>query len=376
MGEPSVALNVLYLVSTLADSGPVNVLWGIVRHLDRREFRPVIVTLSPEPESSSIHKFRNAGVEIHQLNISRTASLWKGKKLVRDAIASANADLIHCHGIRATLLAAGESSRHLLVATLHCDLEHYYQLTFGRYLGRIIAKLEYHALRKFRLVTAVGQSLSDVARGYRIQSSVIANGIDLDTFFPPRDESEKRRIREKIGWPTDSVVVLHTGMLNAGKRPVRVIEDFLAAYSPSNSVLMFAGDGPLRERCIQAANSSNRVIFLGWRTNVPDLLKAADILISNSESEGFPLALLEGCASGLLVLATDIPPHRAMQKMFPQQVMLFRDKPQYPLELALAQVAEKSYVHASPPEEALETISDRRMSQSYQLAYRGLVAER
>lgn len=370
----SMALVVTYLISTLADGGPVNVLWGIVRHLDQRNFRPVIVTLSPEPEKSSITRFRSAGIEVRQLQIPRIASLWAGKRIVRDTIADTNADLVHCHGFRATLLAAAGCSQRFLVATLHCDIEEDYRLTYGRIQGKLMASMEYYALRRFAFVAAVGQSIDNAARRCGIQSSVLTNGIDLDTYFPPRGQGEIRSIRARLGWSAGEVIILHTGVLSVRKRPIEVIEDFLAASSKSNAILVFAGDGPLRERCIQAARNSSRIFFLGRRADVPELLRAADILISNSESEGLPLALLEGCATGMRVLATDIQPHREIQKLFPQQVLLFRNRPQAMLRSTIKQMTDESYVRPTPPGESLENISDRRMSYSYQLAYRSLIA--
>jgi len=54
----------------------------------------------------------------------------------------------------------------------------------------------------------------------------------------------------------------------------------------------------------------DRVDFLGLREDMPELLSKAHIFISCSEAEGLPNVLLEAQASGLPVVASDIPPHR------------------------------------------------------------------
>jgi len=369
-----VALNVLYLISTLNSGGPVKVLWGIVRHLDRRKYRPVIVTLSPEPENSIMRTFQEAGVETHQLNMSRAASLFTGRKQIHEAISDTQADVVHCHGIRATLLAIG-SSRRPLTATLHCNLGDYYRLAYGRLPGAAMAWLEYRALRKFNLVAAVSDNVDKTARSHGILPLIIRNGVDLGTYFPPRNDAEMKFLREKLGWPAESVVVLHTGVLNAGKQPVEAIEGFLDARFSRKCILVFAGDGPLRDRCAQAARGSDRIVFLGWRTDVADLMRAADILISNSASEGTPLTMLEGCASGLTVVATDIPAHRSIQGMFPDQVVLSGDELRKSLEQTVARFTYGRWLRTTPPREALEAISDRTMSEAYQHVYSNLAAQ-
>ena len=52
------------------------------------------------------------------------------------------------------------------------------------------------------------------------------------------------------------------------------------------------------------------VDFLGLREDIPELMKKAEMFVSCSEVEGLPNVLLEAQASGLPVVASDIPPHR------------------------------------------------------------------
>jgi hypothetical protein len=135
-------------------------------------------------------------------------------------------------------------------------------------------------------------------------------------------------------------------------------------------MLIFAGDGPLRATCERAAGGASNIAFLGQRRDVPDLLRAADILISASGSEGLGTALLEGCASGIRVLATDIPPHRYIQKMFPDQVRIFGRGNSDGVQAALDDLRTVDARHSfQPSPSTLEMISTRRMSCLYQELY-------
>jgi glycosyltransferase involved in cell wall biosynthesis len=75
------------------------------------------------------------------------------------------------------------------------------------------------------------------------------------------------------------------------------------------SVLLIAGDGPLRTSLEQLATDlgiSDRIRFLGMRKDIPALMAAADAYVMSSAWEGFPMALLESSASALPIVATDV----------------------------------------------------------------------
>jgi glycosyltransferase involved in cell wall biosynthesis len=73
--------------------------------------------------------------------------------------------------------------------------------------------------------------------------------------------------------------------------------------------LLLVGDGPLRserEEQVENLNLKHRVIFLGNRFDVPDLLNVSDIVILSSRSEGFGLAIVEGMAAKKPVIASSV----------------------------------------------------------------------
>ena len=61
------------------------------------------------------------------------------------------------------------------------------------------------------------------------------------------------------------------------------------------------------ERVIDELDLRENVTFLGVREDVPELLGASDILVHSSKSEGFAMAVAEGMAAGLPIVAADIP---------------------------------------------------------------------
>ncbi len=358
---------VLTVVSTLARGGPINVLMGVIRHLDREGFRAVLSTLSPEHAESRIEEFRSLGVPIKQMGLSRAGSFLRGAEELRLLVSEVRPDLVHTHGFRADVLAAKAKLGCPIVSTLHCDLVEDYRFAFGRSLGALMASREYAALKRFDGVIAVSESVAEAASRYGIAARVVPNGVELGEYRPAQDSRKAQAIRTNLGWPSGTAVVLHTGSLTSRKNPVDVVTGFRASELSKRGMLVLAGDGPLRSECMRAAGGATNIVFLGERRDVPDLLKAADILISASSSEGLPMALLEGCASGIRVLATDIPPHRCILRIFPDQVRIFGSGDLDTVRAALDSIGNEH--RFLPSQSALETISNCRMSSQYQELY-------
>jgi len=372
---PDLPRHVLSIVSTLWRCGPTSVLEGIVRGYDPATYRATVATLSPNPGDSALDDFRSFGIQVEDMKLSRPASFLVGPRLLSDLIHALKIDLVHCHAFRATILFSRCRSSVASIATVHSDLLTDYQMLYGKTIGAWMARREYAALHKFDRVVAVSETAAEAARSRGLRCEVIPNGIDLNTYYPPAVPLEKVLLRQRLRLPLEGTVVLHSGSLSNRKRPVEVISGFLGSRLSENGVLLIAGEGPLRRRCEQAADGAKNIIFLGKRQDIPDLLRASDVLISNSLTEGLPMALLEGCACGTHVIASDIPPHRHIRDLFAQQVYIYSGHGPQAVAAALdANNTKEDATMLQPPPESLDAISASRMSREYQRLYDDLSA--
>ncbi len=368
---------VLSVVSTLGHCGPMKGKLNVIRRLDPLNYRSVIVTLSPEPADSLIQDFRSAGVLIVQMGLSRTESLFFGARKLRGLAAEIMPDIVHSHGLRADLLVANAELQCPIVSTVHSDLVEDYRFAYGRCVGALAAKMEYTALRRFDGVNAVSEPLREVLMRAGVAARAIPNGVEPSEFYPASNSSEVKALRASLGWPSDAVVILHTGVLRNLKNPIEVVTGFRASRLSHKALLVFAGDGLQWEACQRAAGDACNILFLGNRRDVSDLLRAADILISASRSEGFGTALLEGCACGVRVLATDIPPHRSIQKLFPDQMQIFEQGSSDCVRAALDGIpSECQRQKFQPSPSTVEMISTRRMANQYQDFYANILQSR
>lgn len=117
-----------------------------------------------------------------------------------------------------------------------------------------------------------------------------------------------QRIRKELGIPLNAKVVLSVGEVNKNKNHKVGIEA-LAKLKDKNTYYVICGRGPLMEAHKELAQSlgvSDRVILTGYRTDVADFYKMADVFLFPSFREGLPVAVMEAMASGLPVIATRI----------------------------------------------------------------------
>ncbi len=102
-------------------------------------------------------------------------------------------------------------------------------------------------------------------------------------------------------------IFLMIASFDPGKRHRDVLQA-ISMLRRQDFILAFAGIGPLQQRCIQLANSlgiEQKVRFLGFREDVPALLKMSLATVLPSEREGLPRSVMESLASGVPVIGTD-----------------------------------------------------------------------
>ena len=117
-----------------------------------------------------------------------------------------------------------------------------------------------------------------------------------------------QQIRKELGIPLDAKVVLSVGEVNKNKNHKVGIEA-LAKLNDPDVYYVICGRGPLMDAHKELAKElgvGDRVVLTGYRTDVADFYKMADVFLFPSFREGLPVAVMEAMASGLPVVATKI----------------------------------------------------------------------
>ena len=155
---------------------------------------------------------------------------------------------------------------------------------------------------------------------------VAVSDATLAEFGPSTDGQLRRRVhrgtdlaalrgagplnREALSTPDDARVLIYVGSLSFEKCPLRAVDVFsrLAADVP-NLYLWMLGDGPQEDECRQMAvgrGVAQRLRMTGTVQDVAPYLKAADLHLLTSDTEGLPGCLVESAALGLPCVAADV----------------------------------------------------------------------
>jgi len=150
---------------------------------------------------------------------------------------------------------------------------------------------------------------------------VLPNGIDV-LGFPKFTLEQIRSVRRELDIGHDEVVLINVGRLHIQKGQHVLLEALAHANFRERKVKLIiignlcAGDtGESRlyakrlQEIVRQKALEEKVIFAGWRNDVPLLLSASDIYVHSALWEGFPLAMVEGMAATLPIIGTDCSGH-------------------------------------------------------------------
>jgi len=237
---------------------------------------------------------------------------WKALRHLIRIIRAGNYDIVHTHTSKAGFLGRIAARYCKTPAVVHSPhgtvLEGYFSPVITKvyaYLERITAPL---AQCIICLTTREIDQYIHAKIGKREQYTVIYNGINMDTFSTMTQT--RQDVRNSLNLTSDSVVCITVGRLVPVKGQIDLINAFpkIVAQHP-NTHLLIVGEGELRDELVGQVNHLNlskSIHFVGWRSDIPNLLGASDIFVLPSLNEGLGLVLIEAMAQHLPTIATHV----------------------------------------------------------------------
>lgn len=297
------ARSIFFYTDSRELGGAENALLMLIESLDRERWRPTLV-LNDAPSADSLAAL-GADLGARVLRVPRLPlGLGGARGVPRLArlLRRESPDLFHAHlsaplaakwGLSAAVLARVPTVATVqLVPSFEPDRSARLQL-------RLLAA----GVDRYIAVSAdIARELSGRFRWPAGKIETIPNAVELERFQRPRSDA----LRAKLSGGRDLPIVLTCARLDDQKGHPTL---FRAAAELPEAIFALAGDGPLRgELEAEAAQLGveDRVVFLGRRADVPDLLAACDVFALPSLYEGTSLAVLEAMAAGRAVVSSAI----------------------------------------------------------------------
>lgn len=367
---------VVQVILNLGHGGMEAMAVSLAAGLDRERFRSVVIALDAGGEYEGV--LRDSGVDSHVLSGRRLWSPgfhWELAALLRRL----NADVVHTHHF-SPLLHSLPAMR-LAGVSRRIHTEHSYQYLEPRRDCRRVLRVIGAMTHAFVLVARSMQAFyRDHVRVGERRLRVIPNGVDTDLYKPSRQRVEERR--RELGVPPEGYLVGTAGRFFPEKDYGTLLRGFAAfAASHPGAHLVMIGDGPERRSLEALAGSCGddiaaRIHFLGWRTDLPEVLPLLDTFALSSRSEGLPLVALEALASGVPLVVTpvgDLP--EVIADGTAQAGRLFPIGDHAALARALAALADedaREVFAKAGRARVLQRYSQAAMIDSYTQAYEGL----
>ena len=260
-----------------------------------------------------IAKLKDQGIHLHNIAFAREPlnreNIDAYKKL-KAIIGREHFDLIHCHTpavAMLTRLAARRARRQGSVVMYTCHGFHFHNAS-PKKNWMIYYPVERFLSRFCDYIVTINKEDFNRAKTLHCKNVRYIPGVGVATNRIGKLVVDKAAKKESIGVPRDKLLILSAGELIERKNH-EVIIRALAKINDPNVYYAIAGKGPLREELAELAKElglSERVIFLGFRTDVFELYHAADISAFPSRIEGLGLAGVEAMAAGVPLVSSNV----------------------------------------------------------------------
>lgn len=312
-GQPIEPIRIALVITGLEVGGAEKCLTQLALHADRAQFALEVYSLQPRPsgdKASLVELLESAGVPIHFLNARSAWSALGVVSQLRRHFQRQRPDVVQAflyHANVAAILAARLAAIRWVFTGIRVADPNPYRRRIEQSLYGFAA-----------LNVCVSGSVAVAYQGSRFQTAddpllpenlwrrtlyVIPNAVDTAPYAnaAPADLG-------LCGFGPERRMLLYIGRLEKQKGLdwlIACLPDLLARLPDHELVL--AGDGPQRDALMRQAvqlDVADHVHFLGWRLDVPQLLRRADLLVLPSRYEGMPNVLLEALAAGVPAVAT------------------------------------------------------------------------
>lgn len=298
-------MNIVHLTASTFHGGPERQMLGLARGLGE-EARSIFLSF---PEGGRCRAFlaavRQHGFEGVPLT-KDTPHFRSSIKEIAEVLERVHADVLLCHGYKANLLGRAAARRCGIPAVAVAR-----GWTGESWRVRLYERIDRFHLRFMDHVVAVSQAQADKVRRAGVPPErirVICNAIDPDRFLDP-DPRYRAKLDRFFRQPPSRIIAT-AGRLS----PEKGFDVFISAAArlleaEQDVGFVIFGHGDLKPALLQQIamlGLSGHVVLAGFRNDLDRFIPQLDLFVLPSYTEGLPNVVLEACAAGVPVVATDV----------------------------------------------------------------------
>ena len=211
--------------------------------------------------------------------------------------------------------------------------------------------------------------------GFTEQNTTYVNN-SIDITETSKSQLSRSKAREVLGLPLDNFIIGSIGRIVPVKGYIYLLKAFEKIHlNCPNASLLIIGDGikkPQLDEYVISKNLSDRVFLVGWKEDAYKYVKAFDVFVMTSFSEGRPIALLEAMSGRIPIAGTDIPALKTILNQSGGRVFLPKDTN------ALSEIM-KEYIEMSPAkreqlgEQAYQFLLNQNSLEDFHRSYRRII---
>ena len=293
-------------ITELNIGGAEKAFTELALRLGRERFAPEIYVLWPRRkhlgDSSFVPLLEQRGIPVHFLDVSGPLTFCRGVRRLARLLKAQKADILLSFLFHANLLgrlAARRAGTPRVISGIRVsEKEHSLRLLADRLTSGL-------ADRYLCVSRSAAEFTEKEGKIPAEKIGVIPNGVGE---FPFSCDSEGTA--PWAGMPGKQILFAGRLVWQKGLDWILGFADgWLGPGAPEERHFWIAGEGPQREKLLKLTDSlcpetRQRIHFLGWRPDLPLLLKHADLFLLPSRYEGMPNVLLEAAQAGLAVLSS------------------------------------------------------------------------
>lgn len=267
----------------------------------------------PERTLKYTEHIKSKGIYLHNIHFARSPFSPKNieaYKALKKVIDSERFDLIHCHTPAVsfmTRLAARKARKNGTVVMYTCHGFHFHKSS-PKKNWLLFYPVEKFLSRFCDYIVTINKEDFNRAKTFHCKNVRYIPSVGVDINRIKKMSVDKNAKKQSIGVPADKLLVISAGELIERKNH-EVIIRALGKLHDENIYYAIAGKGPLLGHLKKVAAEeglSERVLFLGFRTDVFELYHAADISAFPSKIEGLGLAGVEAMAAGIPLVSSNV----------------------------------------------------------------------